>query len=979
MNKKSKNGIEEKEYSLIVEMGDADFTESNRPGDLPKKKTVYTAGVAEKNRLVETLDRYDDFSQLQIPPKSYEKRGVYGIKRTATHAGDEIILEHQRKAAQKFLKELRGFGLLADIVGSGKTYEACVVLSELAARGKINSLLLIVPEQVFGKWVDVLEMQFGLGKGVLYQADATLSERGADDKNKKSFDDNVDALTERNSAGFIIVKRPIIVSTEDFVKWPESICDVLFDAVVVDEAHHLCAEEGQYSHAMYRLSKLMQVKKRANKTYCILCSATPHSGDIEHMFRLWYFIRCNGGTPSDFEEKDDSRRTLKYRTEKEFYKTRVCHNASTVMEFIKKVKVEKTEYDYGGELKSYIEGRLVGDDRDRRLLELYLSELNGGNCGLTDSEKFGVVADFLERNVEINELVSDYVANEYHNGVLRSIMIRQANRVGKKRNVMNIMFAPVRNIPATMDIIVPNRREKATIKVAEMNDAGCVDFDGEKLSVFEYAGRFAPDKSFRVQMRTYADIMLNGESGILPRMGMDNGLLGDGPIPHGEGISYYLRQTASLGKNDSVQMRFIPVVFDKIDILTMKIAALKKIVRENADKRIIVFFDYELRKNGAVYDAVEDALNADPAIKGRILIGRSTNKERAVKTFEETQDTVLIVEDAAFTEGVDMQECNIIVNFQIPPDPVAMDQRIGRIFRLGQKNDIYIYSLADMRALEGYVLMYFSRIGLLSSNSGDATIIAGCNNERSVTVRCKGCGKARMYDEEEYNRKSKADSDELYCRDTDACIAENPTRGTRMEIIGTYDFKCDNCGEVISRSEDGYLCMSINSTGKRVMCNGGESNDRNIYCHKICAIAHCRKFTEGAFKDKCPALKLYRSNPNVSEAQLLAACEMCAHKCPPECRVAYGDAIGPELISRCSDCPEALCSPAPHNLAFNEKWECRCPSCRQGTLKPIRAHTFAEYVRSLWNYRFDGNEFSRRLSDEATKVASIKSILDKDK
>lgn len=979
MNKKTENSIEEKTYSLIVEMGDADFTESNRPGDLPKKKTVYTAGVAEKNRLVETLDRYDDFSQLQIPPKSYEKRGSYGIKRTATHAGDEIILEHQRKAAQKFLKELRGFGLLADIVGSGKTYEACVVLSELAARGKINSMLLIVPEQVFGKWVDVLEMQFGLGKGVLYQADGALGLRGVEEKRAVSFEENFDELTERNAAGFIIPKRPIIVSADDFVKWPQSICDILFDAVVVDEAHHLCAEEGQYSHAMYRLSKLMEVKKRANKTYCILCSATPHSGDIEHMFRLWYFIRCNGGTPSDFEEKDDAQRSLKYRTEKEFYKTRVCHNASTVMEFIKRVKIEKTEYDYGGELKNYIESRLSGNDRDARLLEQYLAEINGGAQTLTDSEKFGVVADFLERNADTDERVSDYVANEYHNGVLRSIMIRQANRVGKKRNVINIMFAPVTNIPKTMDLIVPNRREKATIDIAAMNDAGCVDFDGDKLSVYEYAARFAPDKSFRAQMRTVADLLLNGESGILPRMGMDNALLGSGPIPHGEGISYYLRQTASLGKNDNVQMRFVPTVFDKINILTAKIAALKKIINDNPDKRIIVFFDYELSKNAAVYDAVESALAADGGIKDRVYIGRSTNKERAVKTFAETPNTVLLVEDEAFTEGVDMQESNIIVNFQIPPDPVAMDQRIGRIFRLGQKNDIYIYSLADMRALEGYVLMYFSRIGLLSSNSGDATIIAGCNNERSLTVRCKGCGKARMYDEEEYKRKTKADSDELYCRDTDACLAEDRTRGTRMEIIGTYDFKCDNCGEVISRSEDGYLCMSINSTGKRVMCNGGESNDRNIYCHKICVIAHCRKFTEGAFKDKCPALKLYKANPNVSEAQLLAACDMCSHKCPPECRIAYGDFTGAELISRCSDCHEALCSPAPHNLAFNDKWECRCPSCRKGTLKPIRAHTFAEYVRSLWNYRFDANEFGRRLSDEATKVASIKNILDKDK
>ena len=977
MNKKAGNGIDEKEYSLVVEMGDADFTESNRPGDLPKKKTVYTAGVAQKSRLVETLDRYDDFSQLQIPSRSYEKRGTYGIKRSATHAGDEIILDHQRKAAQKFLKELRGFGLLADIVGSGKTYEACVVLSELAARGRINSLLLIVPEQVYTKWVYVLEIQFGLGKGKLYQADSKLAERG--DKNSRSFETNLDSLTVRNSDGFIIPTRPIIVSTEDFVKWPEDVCKVLFDAVVVDEAHHLCAEEGQYSHAMYRLSKLMEEKKRANKTYCILCSATPHSGDIEHMFRLWYFIRCNGGTPGDFEEKDDSRRTLKYRTEKEFYRTRVCHGASTVMEFIKRVKIEKTEFDYSAELKAFISARLSRGTHDKKLYEQYLNELNGSDYGessLTDSEKFGVIVVFLRENPDIDGKVSDFVANEYHNGVLRSIMIRQANRVGKKRNVINIMFAPVTSVPKKMDLILPGRREKATVEISKMNDPGCVDYDDEKLSLTEYAGSFASD-SYRHKMRNYASLVLNGETGLLPRMGMTNEVLGgDGELKHGEAIAYYLEQTGAIS-GDDIQMRFIPTVVGT-DILSAKIAALKKIILDNTDKRIIVFFDYELKKNAAVYAAVEEALGKDSKIKDRVLIGRGPNKDSACATFEKTPGTVLLAEDDAYTEGVDLQESNIIVNFQVPPDPVAMDQRIGRIFRLGQKNDIYIYSLADMRALEGYVLMYFSRIGLLSSNSGDATIIAGCNNERSLTVRCKGCGKARMYDEEEYKRKDKADSDELYCADTDACIAESE-RGTRMEIIGTYDFKCDNCKEVITRSEDGYLCMSVNSAGKRPMCNCGDYNDRNIYCSKICAISHCRKFTEGAFKDKCNALKKYKSNPNASEAQLMAECDRCTRKCPPECRVAGGDLSGPDLIARCTDCPDALCKPKPHNLAFNAKWECRCPSCGTGTLKPVRAHTFADYVRSLWHYQFDKNEFGRRLSAEADKVASIKDILDKDK
>ena len=986
--RKIKNNLEEKTYRISVEMGEGEFTKTNTTADLPSKKTQYTAGVAAKNKLVEALDRYDDFSQLQLPPKSYEKRSkkdAYGILYDAeTHEDKEVILPHQRKAAQRFLKELRGFGLLADIVGSGKTYEACVVLSELAARGKINSMLLIVPEQVYTKWVYVLEMQFGLGKGTLYQADAQLCDRSVKDGKRASFASNLDDLTENAESGFTIAKRPIIVSTEDFVKWPEKICDVLFDAVVVDEAHHLCAEEGEYSHAMYRLSKLMQVKKKANKTYCVLCSATPHSGDIEHMFRLWYFIRCNGGNPEDFKEKNDEERTQTYRSEKEFYKTRVCHNASTVMEFIKRVKVEKTERDHKAELRAFIQNQASGNSPDTAIYRLYLSELDGGVSRLTDNEKFGMLEEFLEENYKIDKEVSDYVANEYHNGVLRSIMIRQANRVGKKRYVVNVMFAPVTSVPEKIGLKLPSRpQDTASLTVAKLNDDdGVLDSYGKKVSLLEYAKSLTPDKSFSSQMSIYSDLIFNSEYGILPRMGMTDDLLGKEPtsdMSHEDAITYYWDQTEELGANEGVQMHFVPVKPD-LKILNAKIEELKNIIHSwDKDKRIIVFYDYDLRNNDTVYKAVYEALRSDPYISDRVLEGVEANKDEAVKKFTETPGTVLLVEDGAFTEGVDLQESNIIVNFQITPDPVAMDQRIGRIFRLGQTNDIYIYSLADMRSLEGYVLMYFSRIGLMSSNSGDATIIAGCNNDRSVTVRCSACGRARMYDEEEYKRKDQEDSEDLYCRSTTTCRV--PQKGTRMEIIGTHDFKCDSCGALVSRSEEGYLCMSKFATGrKRLMCNGGEKNDRKMFCHKICAISHCRQFLRGDLAGKCAALKTYENNPNATEAALLIACEECKHRslCPSKCRLANKDVSGADLIKPCTKCDESGCKPHPHTLSFDDNWECRCPKCEKGTLKPIRAHTFAEYVRSLWNYKFDRKEFSTRLGKEANKVSNIRRILDKD-
>ena len=155
---------------------------------------------------------------------------------------------------------------------------------------------------------------------------------------------------------------------------------------------------------------------------------------------------------------------------------------------------------------------------------------------------------------------------------------------------------------------------------------------------------------------------------------------------------------------------FIPVNVNDFDSFEYKYNYTKNIIDNNPNQRVIIFFDYNLKKKEMVVERFLNEMQNDPLYSSRIVKGTGKNKEKSVKTFNETEDAILLVQDSAFTEGVNLQTWNIIINFQVTPDPLAMDQRIGRIFRLGQKNDVTIYSLADMNKLEGYVLMYFSRI-----------------------------------------------------------------------------------------------------------------------------------------------------------------------------------------------------------------------------------------------------------------------------
>ena len=73
-------------------------------------------------------------------------------------------------------------------------------------------------------------------------------------------------------------------------------------------------------------------------------------------------------------------------------------------------------------------------------------------------------------------------------------------------------------------------------------------------------------------------------------------------------------------------------------------------------------------------------------------------------------------------EGLNLQSYHTMINYSILLSPLHMEQRIGRIDRIGQKNDMDIYFFANAQDVEGYVLRFFEyELELFSNWSGDTT------------------------------------------------------------------------------------------------------------------------------------------------------------------------------------------------------------------------------------------------------------------
>lgn len=80
---------------------------------------------------------------------------------------------------------------------------------------------------------------------------------------------------------------------------------------------------------------------------------------------------------------------------------------------------------------------------------------------------------------------------------------------------------------------------------------------------------------------------------------------------------------------------------------------------------------------------------------------------------------VLIATEAG-GEGINLQFCNRIINYDLPWNPMRIEQRIGRIHRLGQERDVLIYNFATKGTVEEHILhLLYEKINLFEKVIGE--------------------------------------------------------------------------------------------------------------------------------------------------------------------------------------------------------------------------------------------------------------------
>lgn len=167
------------------------------------------------------------------------------------------LLPHQLWVCHQVLRSWPIRKLVADDVGMGKTIEAGLILWPLLAKGSVRRLLILTPAKLVEQWQERLRQMFDIRMS-MYRPDV--------DTPRADF---------WNTHNMVVASLPTMRA--DSNGRHDRLLDApSWDMVLVDEAHHLYADETGKKTLALQLMEKLEVSGKIES--CLLFTGTPHRG-----------------------------------------------------------------------------------------------------------------------------------------------------------------------------------------------------------------------------------------------------------------------------------------------------------------------------------------------------------------------------------------------------------------------------------------------------------------------------------------------------------------------------------------------------------------------------------------------------------------------------------------------------------------------------------------------------------------------------
>ena len=573
------------------------------------------------------------------------------------------IQPHQVSVVHKVISNYPHRFLLCDEVGLGKTIEAGMVLKELRARGGAQRVLAIVPPNLVRQWQFEMRTKFNEPFAVLNTATVNNLRANGYQGNPFAHPDYSNALC---SSKWVSNRR-----------WRDLCTEAYWDLIILDEAHHARSYPDGTTTALYRLVRDLAPEEHPQRMMLFL-TATPMQ---LHTHELYSLVEILDPTlfPSEEDFEQHRRATPGLSRLVESLSHRVFpvpgqdeeETAQTVEQVAQWLEMDAREVrdslSAGQDELQKIADRLADKHRLSEVLIRNRKALVGGFMPRT---AFRWEVDLSPEERIALQAVEDYVRFGY-----QFAADTNANAIGFLMVIFQKLAAS--SIAAIRQSLL-KRREKVLAKSAAGNASPAdmeemLDDDSNASDVVEMGGTIAD--------RTSEELLL-----------LDNAIAALNDV----------------GENDS-----------KARVLVDRLEGL---FQEQPDEKVIVFTQFrETQRHleelftgrGWEVNVFHGEMNADA-------------KDRAIEQFKKNSGSQVLISTEAGGEGRNLQFCHFLVNYDLPWNPMKVEQRIGRVDRIGQTQPISIFNLWVKDTVEERVLdILENRIRLFEETVGGLDPILG--------------------------------------------------------------------------------------------------------------------------------------------------------------------------------------------------------------------------------------------------------------
>ena len=579
-------------------------------------------------------------------------------------ASNTDFYPHQFKPVLNFLDSPSQGILIADEVGLGKTIEAGLIWTELRARQTANRLLVLCPARLRLKWKQELLHKFGIKSEVCSAEELLRSLQSQDRFHSDGFVIIASLEGLRPPADWDAEHTKSTARLAHFLQQKEAEVDATFDCVVVDEAHYLRNPSTQ-------TNKLVQLI-RPTTEHILLLSATPIQLKSDDLFQLLRLIDSES-----FTHSESFGRILKANKP-----------LVTLASKLRQPAVLTTSEFTNALSKCQVHGL----SRDSRQIK-YLLENPPNDAELADPEVRVLIANRIER---IN-LLSRAVTRTRKRDVQEDRAIRQ---------------------PVAPQILMTPAESEFYCRVTDSVRDYCEDQDLVASFILTIPQR-QMCSSIPAVVRDWAKKANNAAEStaedFLDEDGIDTSTTSSSDQKPLQPLLKHLKSIAA----NSFDFEQFKVQDSKYKVL---LDQLTDYWEEYPDKKVILFSFYRKTLQYLKERLEEDHINATV-----IMGGMKEDTYTQIEQFRTDSSAKILLSSEVGSEGVDLQFSSFLINYDLPWNPMRVEQRIGRIDRIGQQEDrINIINFFYANTLDDRIYnRLYERLDVFRNALGDIEEVLG--------------------------------------------------------------------------------------------------------------------------------------------------------------------------------------------------------------------------------------------------------------